>query len=103
MWSDTSGIAVQDPSAIMGGPATLAMRRDLLPRLASAGLTLFWTVLIGNELNSTATSHDPAASTAGQCQRLRHPNDSTIELIGATASRCALQPENRAPSRMDTT
>lgn len=63
MWSDASGIAVQDPSAIMGGPATLAMRRDLLPRLASAGLTLFWTV------------------------------DSTIELIGATASCCAPSPE----------
>ena len=52
-WNDASGTAIHDPSATSGGPATLAMRRDLLPQLTSAGLTLFWTVLIGNELNNT--------------------------------------------------
>jgi hypothetical protein len=60
-WNDGSGTAICDPSATSGGPATLAIRRDLLPRLASAGLTLFWTVLIENELHNT----DP----------LSHPGD----------------------------
>jgi len=50
-WRDASGIAVHDPSVVLGGPGTLAMRRDLVPRLADAGLTIFWTVLIGNELH----------------------------------------------------
>jgi hypothetical protein len=50
-WSDASGIALHDPSVNLGGPGTLAMRRDLLPWLTDAGLTIFWTVLIGNELH----------------------------------------------------
>jgi hypothetical protein len=50
-WRDASGIAVRDPSVVLGGPGTLAMRRDLVPRLRDAGLTIFWTVLIGNELH----------------------------------------------------
>jgi len=48
-WRDTFGLAVCDPSVLAGGPAALVMRRDLISRLADAGLTLFWTALIGNE------------------------------------------------------
>jgi len=51
MWRDPAGIGVRDPSVVLGGPSALVMRRDLLSRLADAGLTLFWTVLIGNELH----------------------------------------------------
>ncbi len=50
-WSDASGVAVHDPSVVLGGPGTLVMRRDLASRLSDAGLTIFWTVLIGNELH----------------------------------------------------
>src|SRR5262249_53773451 len=39
-WNDASGTAIHDPSTTAGGPATLTMRRDLLPQLTSAGLTL---------------------------------------------------------------
>ena len=48
-WRDASGIAVCDPSVVLGGPGALAMRRHLMRRLAGAGQTIFWTVLIGNE------------------------------------------------------
>jgi hypothetical protein len=50
-WRDTFGSAVCDPSVLAGGPAALVMRRDLISRLADAGLTLFWTALVGNELH----------------------------------------------------
>ena len=50
-WRDTLGSAVCDPSVLTGGPAALVMRRDLVSRLTDAGLTLFWTALIGNELH----------------------------------------------------
>lgn len=50
-WGDASGIAVCDPSVGVGGPGCLVMRRDLIARLPDAGLTIFWTVLAGNELH----------------------------------------------------
>jgi hypothetical protein len=50
-WGDDSGVAVHDPSVGEGGPGALMIRRDLVPRLADAGYTIFWTVLIGNELH----------------------------------------------------
>jgi hypothetical protein len=49
-WPDAAGVAVHDPSVASGGASTLVMRRDLVRRLHTAGLTLFWTVLIGKEL-----------------------------------------------------
>src|SRR5690606_11013081 len=51
VWRDGSGIAVFDPSVLEGGNGTLVLRRDLVSQLAKAGLTVFWTVLIGNELH----------------------------------------------------
>jgi hypothetical protein len=50
-WHDTRGVALHDPSVTLGGPGTLTMRRDLASKLADAGLTIFWTVLVGNELH----------------------------------------------------
>ena len=93
-WSDASGTAIHDPSAASGGPATLAMRRDLLPKLTSAGLTLFWTVLIGNELNNT----DPISRPGNEYRWVSASasyilsNDS-VNLISAAAARYAPGPE----------
>jgi hypothetical protein len=50
-WRDATGVALQDPSAVVGGPASLVMRRELGKRLVDAGLTIFWTVLVGKELH----------------------------------------------------
>jgi hypothetical protein len=40
-WSDATGVAVHDPSVVLGGPGTLVMRRNLTSRLFDAGLTIF--------------------------------------------------------------
>jgi hypothetical protein len=87
-WDDASGTAVADLSATADGPAVLAMRRDLLPRLTSTGLTLFWTVLIGNELNNTDFLDRPGSEyrwvSAGASYIL---SNDTINLISAAAAR----------------
>ncbi|SDN06542.1 NACHT domain-containing protein [Allokutzneria albata] len=86
-WNDGSGLAVHDPSVVLGGPSTLVMRRDLTERLVDAGLTLFWTVLAGNELHRS--DHMPrdndyrwvSASASYILEGTR------VEQIGATAAR----------------
>jgi len=70
------------------------MRRDLLPRLASAGLALSWTVLTGSELNHANPLYHPGdecrwVSASASCSL----GGGTINLISATASRCAPGPE----------
>jgi len=50
-WADSIGLAVSDPTAGMGEASTLVMRRDLLDRLAAAGYSLFWTVLLNKQRN----------------------------------------------------
>jgi len=85
-WNDTSGLAVCDPSVVSGGPAALVMRRDLLPRLADAGLTIFWTVLIGNELHrDDHTSGDDYRWVSASASYI--VNGDRVEQIGATAAR----------------
>lgn len=49
-WSDSAGAAVFDPSTKLAGPKTLLVRRDLIPKLANLGFTVFWTVLSEHEL-----------------------------------------------------
>jgi hypothetical protein len=49
-WSDPDGLAVHDPSVVLGGPGLLVMRRDLASRLRADGMAVFWTVLVGCEL-----------------------------------------------------
>jgi hypothetical protein len=93
-WADGSEIALQDPSAAVGGPQTLAMRRDLVPRLTDAGLTIFWTVLVGNELYST----DPFARPGDEYRWVGASasyilNGDSVELISATANRFTPGPE----------
>jgi hypothetical protein len=87
-WYDASGtVTVRDPSAINHGPSTLVMRRDLLPRLTAAGLTLFWTVAISSELHSTDPISHPGSDyrwVGGSASYLLE--DSTITLISATAA-----------------
>ena len=56
-WTDSAGLAVCDPSVVLGGPSCLVMRRDLVSRLADEGVTLFWTALVGKELHR---GDDPA-------------------------------------------
>ncbi len=91
-WRDASGIAVHDPSVVLGGPGTLAMRRDLVPRLADAGLTIFWTALVGNELHRS--DHMPPRDdyrwvSASASYIL---NVDRIEQVGAIAVRCSPGP-----------
>ncbi len=50
-WRNTSGLVLQDPSVVTGGPGTLALRRDQVSQLHDVGHTVFWTVLIGIELH----------------------------------------------------
>ena len=92
-WNDASGTAICDPSTTSGGPATLTMRRDLLPRLTSGGLTLFWTVLIANEVHDTNPLSHPGSDyrwvNASASYALR---EGAIELIGAVATRFAPGP-----------
>jgi hypothetical protein len=87
-WTDASGVAVHDPSVVLGGPGTLVMRRDLTSRLSDAGLTIFWTVLIGNELHRS--DHTPPGDdyrwvSASASYIL---NGGRIEQVGAIAARC---------------
>jgi hypothetical protein len=49
VWDDDTTTAVYSPSAGLYSPATLVMRRNLMPRLIDAKQTLFWTVLIGKQ------------------------------------------------------
>ena len=51
-WKDPrGGIIVMDPSVANGGPSSLvASRGELISRLASDGLTILWTVLVGKDL-----------------------------------------------------
>ncbi|MBX7110589.1 MAG: ATP-binding protein [Dehalococcoidia bacterium] len=86
-WSDALGVAVCDPSATSGGPAALIMRRDLVARLAHAGLTLFWTVVVNSELHRSDYSipdddHRWVSATASYIL-----TGGRVELIGARASR----------------
>lgn len=87
-WHDSSGLAVHDPSVVLGGPGALVMRRDLVPLLHTAGMTIFWTVLAGHELHRQ--DHMPPGEdyrwvSASASYIL---NDDRIERIHALASRC---------------
>lgn len=87
-WHDSSGLAVHDPSVVLGGPETLVMRRDLVPRLHEAGKTLFWTVLVGNELHRRdhmAPGDDYRWVSASASYIL---NGDRIEQVHALARRC---------------
>jgi hypothetical protein len=100
-WRDADGVAVHDPSVITGGPATLVMRRDLVSRLAEAGLTLFWTLLAGKELHrriGMPPGDDYRWVSASASYIL---NRDGIEQIGATAKR--LQPGPTTERNLDWT
>ncbi|HEV2377003.1 MAG TPA: hypothetical protein VGS19_33175 [Streptosporangiaceae bacterium] len=88
-WRDTAGIATHDPSVILGGPGTLTMRRDLVPRLTDAGLTIFWTALIGNELHPGGIAMPPGPDyrwvNASASYILRN---NRIEQVTSSATRC---------------
>ena len=91
---DASGTAIHDPSATAGGPATLVMRRDLLSRLTNAGLTLFWTVLIGNELHNTNPVFHPGSDYRWISASASYLfSNGTVSLISAAAARCAPGPK----------
>ena len=70
------------------------MRRDLPPQLTSAGLTLFWTVLIGNELHNTNPLSHPRSEYRWVSASASYLfSDDTIKLISAAATRCAPGPK----------
>ena len=85
VYSDSKGVAVWDPSVRAGGPATLMMRRDLATRVADAGLTLFWAVLIGNERNSDGIPPDDYRCVNASGSYVLDGN--RIKLIDASAHR----------------
>jgi hypothetical protein len=87
-WDNASGLAVHDPSVCLGGPGALVMRRDLVPVLHASGTTVFWTVLVGNELHRRhhiPTGDDYRWVSASASYIL---NDERIERVHALASRC---------------
>jgi hypothetical protein len=63
------------------------MRRDLVSRLADAGLTLFWTALIGNELhrNDYGVPGDDYRWVSASASYILQTN--RVEQIAATAAR----------------
>jgi len=69
------------------------MRRDLLSRLADAGVTLFWTVLVGKELRRrdlTPPRGDYRWVSASASYALKSDR---VEQIGASARRLRPGPE----------
>ncbi|MGI5133160.1 NACHT domain-containing protein [Pseudonocardia sp. CA-107938] len=56
-WRDPDGLAVHDPSVVLGGRGLLVMRRDLASPLQADGVTVFWTVLLGCELRPPDHQH----------------------------------------------
>jgi hypothetical protein len=85
-WHDAAGVAVRDPSVLTGGPATLVMRRDLVSRLTEQGLTIFWTVLIGNELRSGDYGRPDDAYRWVNASASYVVTGRGVELIGAVAA-----------------
>jgi hypothetical protein len=92
VWRDATGIAVQDPAVVAGGPGSLVMRRDLGKRLADAGVTIFWTVLVGKELHRSYLSppDDDLRWVSASASYLLDSNG--IDQLGARAIRCAPGP-----------
>ncbi|MEX1171690.1 MAG: hypothetical protein WEG56_03650 [Chloroflexota bacterium] len=88
VWRDHSGIALCDPSVVIGGPAALVMRRNLLSRVAEAGLTLFWTVLIGNELHRQDYGIPGDEYRWVSASASYVANGDRVELVAARAVRC---------------
>jgi sulfur relay (sulfurtransferase) DsrF/TusC family protein len=87
-WYDSSGLAVHDPSVVLGGPGALVMRRDLVQRLHAAGMTIFWTVLAGHELHRRdhlPPGDDYRRVSASASYIL---DDDRIERIHGLATRC---------------
>ena len=64
------------------------MRRDLMPQLAEAGLTIFWTVLIGNELHRRDHSMPGDEYRWVTASASNVLDGDRIELVGAKAARC---------------
>jgi hypothetical protein len=92
-WRDASGVAVCDPSVLSGGPAALVIRRDLVSRLADAGLTIFWTLLIGNELhrNDYGLPGDDFRWVSASASYIL--DGDRVEQVAATAARYRPGPE----------
>jgi len=76
------------PLIVSGGPAALTMRRDVVPQLAQAGLTIFWTVLIGNELHGRDHSMPGDEYRWVTASASYLIDGDRIELVGANAARC---------------
>ena len=87
-WRDGFGVAVCDPSVVLGGPSCLAMRRDLLLRLADANLTLFWTALIEKQLHRSddPMPHDDYRWVTASASYI--VNDGKIQQLSARALQC---------------
>jgi hypothetical protein len=87
-WQGADGLAVQDPSAAMGGPGSLLLQRDLAARLrVEGGMTVFWTVLVGRELHQP--DHRPADDYRWVSASASYVlEDDTVRKVHSVATRC---------------
>ena len=74
-WNDGSGTGSVRPVRHIGRPRNPDNAPGPASQLTSAGLTLFWTVIVSNELHSTDYFSHLATSTGGQAPAL--PTSST--------------------------
>lgn len=87
-WSDDTGLAIQDPSAGMNEASTLVMRRDLTERLADAGFSLFWTVLLNKRRHDHRYGRPDDEYRWVSASASYLAAGSTVELIASNAWRC---------------
>ncbi|KGM09736.1 hypothetical protein N869_06235 [Cellulomonas bogoriensis 69B4 = DSM 16987] len=87
-WTDKNGLAVQDPSAGMNEASTLVLRRDLTDRLADAGFSLFWTVLLNKQRNDHTYGRGDDDYRWVSASASYVVEGSTVELIASNAWSC---------------
>lgn len=87
-WTDKNGLAVQDPSAGMNEASTLVLRRDLTDRLADAGFSLFWTVLLNKQRHDHNYGRRDDDYRWVSASASYVVEGSTVELIASNAWSC---------------
>lgn len=87
-WEDDTGVAVTDPSAGMKEASTLIVRRDLATRLAEAGYSLFWTVLLNKQRHEHTYGRPGKKYRWISASAAYQLTGDTIDVIAANAWRC---------------
>lgn len=87
-WTDDIGLAVQDPSAGMNESSTLLIRRDLDARLAEAGFSLFWTVLLNKQRQDHSYGRPDDSYRWVSASASYVLAGTAVELVASNAWRC---------------